>query len=438
MKRLETYLKCHAQDHGSHIAFICGNNVLTYSGLWMEIIKRVVEIKEFNGRGVVEKCSQSLDFIVNYFAAHLAGKAFVPLEKDIPQERYSEIERIVAESSIPDDVADILFTTGTTGKQKGVMISNVAILANAENLIDAQGFCKDHTFIICGPLNHIGSLSKIWPMMVVGGTVVITNGIKDINTFFKVVKCRKDMLATFLVPANIRILLKFEIERLKAVANKFDFIETGAAPMSTSDMEDFARLFPNTRLYNTYASTETGIVATHDYCHQGCLKGCLGHAMKNAEIIITDDGYISCRGPMIMSGYVGDENLTNQVLKEGILYTSDMGFLDNENRLRLTGRKGDVINIGGYKVMPTEVEEATLACPGVTDCICIRAIHPIVGNILKLLYVTDNDSEEIQTRLILHLKQCLESYKIPHIYEKTNKIERTYNGKLNRKFYEEK
>lgn len=156
--------------------------MLTYSGLWMKIAKRVVEIKELNGRGVVEKCSQSLDFIVNYFATHLAGKVFVPLEKDTPQERCSEIERIVAESCIPDDVADILFTTGTTGKQKGVMISNAAILANAENLIDAQGFCKDHTFIICGPLNHIGSLSKIWPMMVVGGTVVITNGIKDINT----------------------------------------------------------------------------------------------------------------------------------------------------------------------------------------------------------------------------------------------------------------
>lgn len=438
MKKLETYLECHARDRGNHVAFICGNDMLTYSDLWMETTKRALEYKKLNGRGVVERCSQSLDFIISYFATHLAGMVFVPLEKDTPQEKCSEIERIIAESSIPDDIADILFTTGTTGKQKGVMISNVAILANAENLIDAQGFCKDHTFIICGPLNHIGSLSKIWPMMIVGGTVVITNGIKDVNTFFDVVKCQKGMLATFLVPANIRILLKFEIERLKTAANKFDFIETGAAPMSTSDMEHFARLFPNTRLYNTYASTETGIVATHDYCHQGCLQGCLGHAMKNAKIIITKTGYISCRGSMIMSGYVGDENLTSQVLKDGTLYTSDMGFLDNENRLMLTGRKGDVINIGGYKVMPTEVEEAALAYPRVTDCICIKAKHPIVGNILKLLYVTDNDSEEIQIRLISHLKQSLESYKIPHIYEKTNKIERTYNGKLNRKFYEDR
>lgn len=114
----------------------------------------------------------------------------VPLEKDCPEDTIKLIKESYGHKHLPqaeeplENIADVLFTTGSTGKQKGVMESYRAINANSDNLIKAQGFTKDTVFIICGPLNHIGSLSKIWPTLMLGGTLIILQGMKDINTLF--------------------------------------------------------------------------------------------------------------------------------------------------------------------------------------------------------------------------------------------------------------
>lgn len=86
--------------------------------------------------------------------------------------------------------------------------------------------------------------------------------------------------------------------------------------------------------------------------------------------------------------------------------------------------------------MPIEVENVVMAFPGISDCICIRGLHPIIGDVLKLIYVVSDDSSFSRNRLISYLKTHLESYKIPVMYEQSDKIERTYNGKLNRKYYD--
>ena len=239
------------------------------------------------------------------FAAHLAQRVFVPLEKDTPDIRFEEILRTVSQSEIPNNVVDILFTTGTTGKQKGVMISDMAIVANAENLVAAQGFCHETILVISGPLNHIGSLSKIWPVIMVGGTIIITEGMKNIPSFFQALNYESNKLATFLVPASLRMLLMLEKSRLESVASKFDFIETGTAYLSKEDMCELCKVFPKTRLYNTYASTETGIVCTYYYNKNGCVAGCVGNVMKHSEVSLSIDGYICCKGKTLMSGYVG-------------------------------------------------------------------------------------------------------------------------------------
>lgn len=171
--------------------------------------------------------TQSLDFFITYFAAHLANKVIIPLEKDIPEIRFQEIKSIIGTNIIPDYIADILFTTGTTGIQKGVMLKHSAIIANAENLVEAQGFTNNLSFIISGPLNHIGSLSKVWPMILVGGTIIITEGIKDINAFFAAIELSNSKIATFLVPASLRILMQFGRNLLKKYSSKIEFIETG-------------------------------------------------------------------------------------------------------------------------------------------------------------------------------------------------------------------
>ena len=214
-----------------------------------------------------------------------------------------------------------------------------------------------------------------------------------------------------------------------------DFIETGAAAISHSDMMSLCQLLPTTRLYNTYASTETGIISTYNYNDGRCEVGCLGKPMKHSQIMITDKGLIACKGKTLMSGYVGDSERTASVLKDGVLYTSDIGMLDNEGMLHLTGREDDVINVGGFKVAPTEVEDAALSFPEVKDCVCIPVDHIITGKALKLLVVMKEGKGLNRKALALHLKSKLESYKIPMLYSEVEKVERTFNGKINRKYY---
>ena len=317
------------------------------------------------------------------------------------------------------------------------MISHRTILADAENLIAGQGFKHETVFVINGPLNHIGSLSKVYPVIMQGGTIILVDGLKDINRFFAAFDYPSDKMATFLVPASIRILIQLSADRLKALADKIDFIETGAAAISQADMETLCRLLPKSRLYNTYASTETGIISTYNYNDGRCLAGCLGKPMPHSQIIITPGGLIACKGDTLMSGYVGDPERTATILRDHTVFTSDLGSIDADGMLHLKGREDDVINVGGFKVSPTEVEDAALAHPDIKDCICIATDHPIMGKALKLLVVMKNGKELQKRPLALFLKERLEAYKIPQLYEQVPAVQRTYNGKLNRKYYQQ-
>jgi acyl-CoA synthetase (AMP-forming)/AMP-acid ligase II len=315
------------------------------------------------------------------------------------------------------------------------MVSHRALIADAENLIAGQGFSHDLVFVINGPLNHIGSLSKIWPCIILGATIIILEGMKDLNAFFRALDYPAKKMATFFVPATIRMILQFAPDKLASYADKLDFIESGAAPLPQADMLRLCELLPKTRLYNTYASTETGIIATYNYNDGRCMANCLGRPMPHSRVLITPEGLIACQGDTLMSGYVGDPELTATILRDDTVFTSDIGTLDEEGMLHLSGRASDVINVGGFKVSPIEVEEVAMSNPMVSDCICISAAHPVTGRALKLLVVTSPGQTLDKRSLARYLADRLEPYKVPMLYEQVDTIARTYNGKLDRKHY---
>ena len=109
--------------------------------------------------------------------------------------------------------------------------------------------------------------------------------------------------------------------------------------------------------------------------------------------------------------------------------------MDDEGLIHLKGRQGDVINVGGFKVDPSEVENAAASHDSVKDCICIAGTHPVIGTVLKLLVVPADGAFLDKRSLALHLKSKLEPHKIPTYYESVESIQRTYNGKLDRKYY---
>ena len=436
---LEGHIEQYANLTPDKAAIICEGRTLSYSLLWQSIQEKASRLKAEGlreGEPYVFVTTQDEHFVVTYCAVHLCGAIAVPLEASMPQERQQQIRDEVNGKSSNGKCSDILYTTGTTGQAKGVILSAEAWNANAENLTDRLGFSQEQLFIICGPLNHLGSLSKIYPTLMNGATLYIMEGLKDLDAFFSVFELPYQKFATFLVPSSIRMLLQVASKNLAAVASKIDFIETGAAPISQADMERLRQVLPSSRLFNTYASTETGIVCSYEFSKYGCEPGLLGKPMKHSSVRINEDGRVVCSGATIMSGYWGATELTAQVLINNEIYTSDIGTINSQGMLRLQGRQGDVINMGGYKVNPTEVEDAVSGFEPIADCICIPAQHILLGTVPKLLYVPKPGQEVKPKDIADFLRGHIENYKIPLLYEAVENIKRTYNGKLDRKAYQ--
>ena len=430
---IEDKLRLHAERRPQQTACVCGENRCSYGQLYEMVCRKAATLSHLRGRVIALKATPSIDFVATYFAIHMAGAVAMPYSPGLPASELKRCMDALEGHLFAPEIADMLYTTGTTGTPKCVMVSHRAIAADAENLVEAQGFTSDLTYIINGPLNHIGSLSKLYPTIWAGGTIHIIDGMKNLGVFFEAIEAAPEKVATFLVPASIRMLMAFAKAKLAACAHKIDFIETGAAPMAQSDMEQLCRLLPSSRLYNTYASTETGIISTFNFNAGECIAGCLGKPMRHSSLLITPEGLVACKGETLMSGYWNAPEETQRILRDGTIYTSDFGYLDEKGRLRLKGRNDDIINVGGYKVSPVEVEDAALSFPAVKDCVCTTAVHPVIGLVLKLLVVPIAGFSV--KALAEHLRTRLEPHKLPTLYESVERIRRTFNGKIDRKSY---
>ena len=445
LKKLEDYVHGHAIATPDKVTIVYKDTTITYAQLWAQVCEKSAQFeKDGVGKGQLYtfKAFPTPDFIVTYLALHYIGAVAVPLEKDIPEERFRELCRSLANTKLntPEDnpleaIADVLFTTGSTGVQKGVMVSYRAFLADTDNLIQAQGYSDKTVFAICGPLNHFGCLSKLWPILIEGGTLILLDGMKDLNAFFHAFEYSGKKFATFLVPAGIRMILLSGEKQLRQISDKIDFIETGGAALSQTDMDALCTLLPHSRLYNTYASTEAGIVSTYDFNHQPHLAGCVGQPMPHSSFFITSDNTIACRGDTLMSGYLYDPEMTTSVFHDDTVFTADLGKIDSMGNLHILGRNDDVIEIGGYKVSPEEVESVVLACPEISDCICCRTVSPLFGETIKLLYVVKDGSKVSRREIAQFLAARIENYKVPRVFGQTDAIRHTYNGKLDRKYY---
>ncbi len=406
---------------------------ITYCDFWNEVCRQSEVIRQMRlpHEALVVRTSQTIDYLVQYFACHRAEVVVVPIEHDLPEDKQQEIETQVAGKCFPAEASDILFTTGTTGSPKGVVLSHKALLADAENLTLAHGYHRDLTFVVNGPLNHFGSHSKVLPVVKNGASLYLMEGMKSLEDFFVALDSTAGKVATFLVPASIRMLIQFSAERLSGYASRFEFVETGAAPITQTDMLRLAELLPDSRLFNTYAGSEVGVICTYNFNDGHAYQGCVGPSFPLSHVSLRD-GVVVCASEGAMMGYLG-QDLVETVPE---IETSDLGRLDDEGRLFLIGRANDIINVGGLKVSPVEVEEVAAAViEGMKDCICIAHPHPVMGSVPKLLVVMAEGVALDKRAVAKQMRMRLESYKVPINIEIVDHVERTYNGKINRKYY---
>ena len=486
LRSIEEYLYVHATETPEKVAVVVDDQETNYRTLYEKAFRYHKYLKESGvakGDIVVTRVSQNLNYVVTYLAIHMAGAIVASLEKNIPlvgleqtaiqlgakfvllkegeqlegswrnlyysealsDERYPVLPKI----DFPDaeESADILFTTGTTGVSKGVELSNKALVATAENLIYGCEYKTDTFLIVPGPLNHANAIRKLFTTIVNGSAICLLSGMTDMPGFYRALDYPLGIKACCLPPAAIRTVFALTNDKIGTYSEKIDFIESASAPLPESDKLRLCQLLPKTRLYNNYGSSEAASVCMYDYSKYPDKKRCVGKEMPNSHVIIVDDnhkeiksdkghmGLLACIGEVNMKGYVNDPELTKEVLIDGIVYTSDIGYKDEDGFIYISGREGDVINVGGIKVSPSDVEEAALAFEGIEDCICIAQEDKITGQALKLLVVMHQGYTLNAHDISEFLSSQVESVKVPRFYEQIEKIERTYNGKINRKFY---
>ena len=225
-----------------------------------------------------------------------------------------------------------------------------------------------------------------------------------------------------------------------------DYVQIGSSKLPDSDKEHLRNLLPNSRLYDFYGSTEAGCSCLFDFNKYADIKGCIGrpsiysyykffdengNEMKNTSF--DNPGRLAGSGPTLMTEYYKDEELTKETIKDGYIISSDMGYMGEDGMIYFLGRQDDVINVGGNKVDPYEVEEIASKYPDVIDCACTAMDDPIAGSVPKL-YIQMKKGIELETKALYeYLQPYLEGYKLPKQIEVIDKIPRTFNGKLIRR-----
>ena len=478
------YVKEHSVKNPNKIAVISNGNEYTYQILYKyaRLYGSFLINKGLNrGEKIVVKSIQSIDYIIIYLGAHYAGAVISTVEKAASDDKIMEIaEDIEAKFIISDhnpinnkniefinskniyddvanikiiendfpkrtDSADILFTTGTTGKSKGVELSHIAVIAGAENIAFGCEMKRDTVLVVPNPLSHSNAIKNMAACFITGCTFYVLDGITDLKAYFDALDCSYGRVATVLPPAAIRTLFQLAKDKLASYVDKLDYLMAATAPLLEPDRETLRQLLHNTRLYNHYGCSESSSICIYDFNKYSELKNCVGKAMPHSRVFFVDDdkkeiksstnniGLLAVEGDATMKGYYNAPELTQEIKNGQIIYTKDMGYIDDNGFVFILGRNDDIINVGGLKVSPLDVEAVTLSYDGVADCICIAVDDDITGQALKLLVVPGESFNK--DKLDLTLESKLEGYKIPKQIELVDKVERTYNGKINRKAY---
>lgn len=477
-----SHVAMHAERQPERAALLGAEGPVSYRQLWdrcRQNAARLLEAGLRTGDRAVVAASSSAEFVSVYLAIHLCGAVAMPLDPGSPKPRVDYIVGVAKpklaitsrrmdlqacrELSIskfvrpeeasrfdlplpsPDQPADILFTTGTTGLPKGVILSHGNLFHAARNINSFIGNTGADIEILPLPLSHSFGLGRLRCNLLAGGAIRLVPGF----TFPKLIT---DALETdgasglAVVPAGIALLLLQQGQKLGQCRRRLRYIEIGSAPMPVAHKRRLMELLPETRICMHYGLTEASrstFIEFHTSSHK---LDSIGQPTPNVEVRIATpaghelppghSGAIWVRGRMVMQGYFDNPELTRRTLRDGWLDTGDWGHADTEGYLFLEGREKELINVGGRKVAPLEVERHLNAFPGVLDSACVAIPDPkgITGEAVKAFVVPDPAASATPDpgRLSAYLRIHLEAYKIPVVYETIDAIPKTTSGKIQR------
>lgn len=476
MKTIEEQIFDKVQNIPDKVALISGDTEITYSQLWdyclcaAEKLKQDYHLKK--GDRVILSAAGNIEFVYAYFGVHIAGGICVPIDPDTNQTRFEYIEKSttpvcvmgllhnVKKETIPftdvvngtskatyiapeqSQVADILFTTGTTGAPKGVALSYNNLSAAARNINAFIGNTSSDVELLALPVSHSFGLGRLRCSLSKGATVVMLGTFANVKKFFKeMARCQVTMFA--MVPASWGFIKKMSGKYIGKFADQLKFIEIGSSFMPVEDKELLMSLLPKTRICMHYGSTEASRSAFMEFHTYKDNLLSIGKASPNVEIKIFtsqgtpaalgEEGEVCVKGEHVTCSYWNEtpERFASDFY-DGYFRTGDCGTMDAEGNIYLKSRIKEMINVGGKKVSPMEVEDILNTIPGIKESACIGIPDPgiVLGEVVKAFIVADDNLSDEE--IMQQLRPQLEVYKLPVEIERINAIPKTGSGKIQR------
>ncbi|TGB05269.1 fatty acid--CoA ligase family protein [Halobacillus salinus] len=453
---------------GDHIALVSGNSPLFMIGLYgalragatvipinptytvdeMSYILRNGDVKAVITLDLLLEKFEHMDGLldVNHYFVGESGSG-IDLNSSSLSTKMKSFTRSVAAGSLDyqkplidrEDVAVILYTSGTTGKPKGAMLTHRNIYSNATDVADYLSISSEDRVIATLPMFHVFCLTVALNAPVMnGGTVLIVPKFSPQDVFGMAEQYKATVFAG--VPTMYNYLLqtgKDQVDTFKHMR----LCVSGGSSMPVALLTAFEEQF-NVQVSEGYGLSEASPVTAFNPLDRPRKAGSIGQNISNVvnrvvdelgdEVPVGEVGELVVQGPNVMKGYYKMPEETAVTIKDGWLYTGDMARVDDEGYFYIVDRKKDMILVGGYNVYPREVEEVLYEHPEISEVAVVGAPHPELGESVISFVVSSNPSLT-EEEVVEYCQAHLAKYKIPSKVEFMDELPKNTTGKILRK-----
>ncbi|WP_010283484.1 fatty acid--CoA ligase family protein [Bacillus timonensis] len=338
-----------------------------------------------------------------------------------------------------DDVAVILYTSGTTGKPKGAMLTHKNLYSNARDVAEYLKISEQDRVITTLPMFHVFCLTVALnaPLMN-GGTMLIVPKFSPMEIF----KIAREHKATVFagVPTMYNFLLQYPEGNPEDLSTLRLCISGGAA-MPVALLKGFEQKF-NVLVSEGYGLSEASPVTCFNPLDRPRKPGSIGTSILNVKNKVVDEngdevpvnqvGELIVRGPNVMKGYYKMPEESDATLRNGWLYTGDLARMDEEGYFYIVDRKKDMIIVGGYNVYPREVEEVLYNHPDIVEAAVVGVPDPNLGEVVHC-YVVKKSASLTEENLLDYCREHLAKYKLPSKLEFIEELPKNTTGKILRR-----
>ena len=463
--------------------FLVGKDNLSFKELYSSSLHLASWLRKEYGsnKNILLLSVNNRFFLTAYFAIIKSGNVCIPLDPNIEKENLEyisgltnpvmifmtrDIERKITAGAVkcifPDTIgkddlkapltekeenfdskacAEIIFTSGSTGIPKGVMISHKNLIANTDSIITYLKLTQDDRMLVVLPFYYCYGLSLLHTHLRVGGSIVLNNSFIFLGS---IINNLIDYKCTGFagVPSHFQILLRKSDNFKTTKFPDLKYVTQAGGKLAPIFIDEFRNSHPEITFIVMYGQTEA--TARLSYLPPELYearKGSMGKGIPGVELKVINEkgekikpgeiGEVIARGDNVMLGYFKDEEGTKNTIREGWLYTGDLGTVDKDGYIFLTARKKEIIKVGGKRISPKEIEAVILELPEVVDCTIEGVEDELLGEALKATIVIrpENGKETMLDRIKQHCSRHLALYKVPQIFELKEQLVISATGK---------